>query len=94
MEKLPLLRHLPRQHVLRPREVVFLKAAEKRNCILVGDVTEVVDGNRHFPADCLAHIRHILLEVVQPFLGNVDARERVRRVEEIVGFPAHGAGID
>ena len=55
---------------------------------------EVVDRNRDFIACDLPAVRHVFFEVVEPFFRNVDSSERMCRVEEIVGFAAHGAGVD
>ena len=94
MELLPLLDVAPRQDVLSPGEVVLLQPPQKVHAILVRDVAEVVDRDRHFPTDDLADIRHVRLKEVQPLLRNVDARVGMRRREEFERLTAHGPRID
>ena len=64
------------------------------DAVLEGDVAEVVDGDRDVVADFGADVGHVLFEEVESLLCDVDAGEGMRRVEEVVGLAAHGAGID
>ena len=89
MKLFPLLSIAPRKNVFRPRKMVFLKATEKLYAVLIGDVPEVVYSDRHFPADDVAHIGHILLQVVEPCLGDVDAGMSVCRREKLERLAAH-----
>ena len=94
MKLLPLLGIAPRQNILRPGKMVFLKAAQKLNGILIRNMAEVVDGDRNFPADHIAHVSHILLKIIKPLFRNMNTRMAVSRRKKFKGFAAHHAGID
>ena len=94
VELLPLLDVAPGEDILRPGEVVLLQPPQQLHAVLVGDVPEMVDRDRHFPADDLAHVRHVLLKEVEPLLRDVDARVAMRRREELERLAAHGTRVD
>ena len=85
---------LPRHRVLHPGEVVFLQPPGQPDAILHRNVSEMVDRDRNLVSGHFAHIGHILVEIVQSLLGEMDAGESVRGVEEVVGLAAHRPRID
>ena len=57
-------------------------------------MTEVVDRDRHFIPDFRAHIRHVLLQIVESGFRNMNPGERMGGVEQIIRLPAHRARIN
>ena len=74
--------------------MVFLKTTQKLHAVLVRNVSEVVDGDRHLPPDYVAHVRHVFLQIVEAFLRDVDAGVAMGCREELERLAAHRTGVD
>ena len=90
----PLIRKLPWNGVFHPCQIEFLQTAGQFDAVLQRNVAEMVDGDRNLITSHGAAVRHVLLQEVQSFLRQMDARERMRRVEKIIRLAAHGPRVD
>ena len=94
VELFPLFDIAPGKDIFGPGEVVFLKATEELDAVLIGNVPEVIDGDGHLPANHIADIGHILFQVVQTGFGDVDSGVSVGGGEEFEGLSAHRTRVD
>src|SRR5579875_1949380 len=79
-----LICQLPGDHVFQPGQVIFLKATRQLNAIVDSDMAEVIDCRWHFVADHGANVGNILLKNVEAFFRDVDVREGVSYIHQVV----------
>ena len=83
-QSVELLMHLPGNHVFDPGQAIFFHSSGKEDRIFDTDMSEMIDGQRHFITDDVSDFFDIVLQIVQSFFGDVDPGERMGGIDDIV----------
>ena len=81
---------LPRNHVLHPRQVVFLVRLAQADDGVHAQVAEVVHRERNLHADRVAHRRHVFAQLLDSLVRHLHRGERMRQSTPLPG--AHPRG--